>query len=73
LGYTENIGQADYNLQLSQKRADAVKQFLFLNGVTNSVTSKGFGAQNPTLPNNTELNRQKNRRVEVYIKTAKHD
>lgn len=72
-GHTDNIGKPDDNLQLSQKRANAVNEFLLLNGVTNSVTSKGFGDQNPTLPNTTELNRQKNRRVEVFIKTVKND
>lgn len=72
-GHTDNIGKTEYNLQLSQKRADAVKEFLLLNGLTNSIVSIGFGDQKPTLPNTSELNRQKNRRVEVFIKTAKHD
>ena len=72
-GHTDNIGNADYNLQLSKKRADAVKEFLLLNGVKNAVISKGFGNKNPALPNTTELNRQKNRRVEVFIKTTNHD
>jgi outer membrane protein OmpA-like peptidoglycan-associated protein len=72
-GHTDNIGKTDYNMQLSQKRADAVKEFLLLNGLTNPIVSIGFGDQKPTLPNTSELNRQKNRRVEVFFKTAKHD
>jgi len=72
-GHTDNIGKPDYNLQLSHKRAYAVKEFLLLNGITNSIISMGFGDQKPDLPNTTELNRQKNRRVEVFIKTAKDD
>jgi outer membrane protein OmpA-like peptidoglycan-associated protein len=69
-GHTDNIGKPEYNLQLSQKRADAVKAFLLLNGVTNPIFSKGFGDQTPTLPNTTDFNRQKNRRVEVFIKPS---
>jgi OmpA-OmpF porin, OOP family len=72
IGHTDNIGNPDYNLQLSQKRANAVKEFLLLNGITNPIVSIGFGDQKPDLPNTTEFNRQKNRRVEVFIKTAKH-
>lgn len=73
IGHTDNVGENEYNLQLSQKRADAVRQFLVLNGVSNSIATKGFGSKNPVLPNITESNRQKNRRVEVFIKIAKHD
>jgi outer membrane protein OmpA-like peptidoglycan-associated protein len=73
IGHTDNVGKTEYNLQLSKKRADAVREFLALNGVSNTIVSKGFGAQNPAFPNTTELNKQKNRRVEVFIKTVKHD
>jgi hypothetical protein len=71
-GHTDNVGKSEYNMLLSQKRADAVKEFLISNDITNKIISKGYGAQNPTMPNTSEANKQKNRRVEVFIKTAKH-
>jgi outer membrane protein OmpA-like peptidoglycan-associated protein len=73
IGYTDNVGKTEHNLQLSKKRADAVREFLALNGVSNIIVCKGFGAQNPAFPNTTESNRQKNRRIEVFIKSANHD
>lgn len=69
-GHTDNIGNYDYNLQLSKNRADAVKKFLLLHGVNNPFVTKGFGDQNPAFPNTSESNRQKNRRVEVFIKNG---
>lgn len=72
-GHTDNIGTSKYNFQLSEKRADAVMQFLLLHGLNNPCISKGFGDKNPAFPNTTELNRQKNRRVEVYIKNGRND
>lgn len=72
-GYTDNVGTAEYNMQLSNKRAKAVKDFLVENGVTNSIVSEGFGLNNPAFPNTTKSNRKKNRRVEVYIRNVKYD
>jgi outer membrane protein OmpA-like peptidoglycan-associated protein len=70
-GHTDNAGEEKYNIQLSQKRAEAVKAFLELHGVTNLILSKGFGFKKPAFPNNTEKNRKKNRRVEVFINSIK--
>ena len=70
LGYTDNVGNGEYNLQLSDKRAGAVKDFLVSQGISNKIVSIGKGDQNPIMPNTSEANRQKNRRVEVFIRTA---
>jgi outer membrane protein OmpA-like peptidoglycan-associated protein len=68
-GHTDNVGAADYNMKLSQARADAVRSFLLsrpeLSG--RAVTAKGFGATKPIAPNTSEEGRQKNRRVELVI------
>ena len=67
-GHTDNSGKVEYNQELSQKRADAIKLFLVSNGVNNIIISKGFGGSKPAFPNTTDSNRSQNRRVEVYIK-----
>jgi outer membrane protein OmpA-like peptidoglycan-associated protein len=64
-GYTDNIGAADYNLKLSQQRADAVKKQLLNMGVDLSrLTTKGFGETKPMDKNDTPEGRANNRRVE---------
>jgi outer membrane protein OmpA-like peptidoglycan-associated protein len=64
-GYTDNIGNTDYNLNLSQKRADAVKNYLLQNNILNSIETKGFGANNPKFKNDNL--KSKNRRVEIHF------
>ncbi len=67
-GYTDNIGSKKFNLKLSQKRAEAVKEFLVKNGINETrLKAKGFGETNPIAPNNTEEGRAKNRRTEFFI------
>jgi OmpA-OmpF porin, OOP family len=67
-GYTDSVGSDSYNLDLSQRRADAVRAFLMQNGVKASqVTTHGFGKTSPVASNDTETGRQQNRRVEVII------
>lgn len=66
MGYSDNIGGADFNLQLSQKRAEAARMALISLGIdTQRISAKGFGQANPIADNDTEANRAKNRRVEV--------
>ncbi|MBK1646076.1 hypothetical protein CKO25_15760 [Thiocapsa imhoffii] len=65
-GHTDGDGQADYNLQLSERRADSVRQYLVLFGIDpDRLTSKGYGKSMPIAPNDTAENKAKNRRVEL--------
>ena len=68
-GHTDNIGSADYNMKLSEARAEAVRAFLVsqsaLKGRT--INARGFGSAKPVAPNTNEEGRQKNRRVELVI------
>jgi OmpA-OmpF porin, OOP family len=67
-GYTDSTGSEAYNLVLSQRRAEAVRNFLIQNGVEISrLTATGYGEASPIAPNTTEAGRLQNRRVEVVI------
>lgn len=65
VGHTDNTGAIELNMQLSKDRADAVKAWLVARGIAdNRMTTRGAGPDEPMVPNDTEANRQKNRRVE---------
>lgn len=64
-GYTSSEGSDAYNLKLSQNRAKSVVDYLKKKGVTNKLSSKGFGKANPIADNKTEAGRSENRRVEL--------
>jgi outer membrane protein OmpA-like peptidoglycan-associated protein len=67
-GHTDDTGKADNNQDLSQRRAEAVKDWLAGAGVTRDrLLAKGYGADKPLVPNLTPQNRAKNRRVEFVI------
>lgn len=67
-GHTDNMGSAAFNLDLSKRRAEAVKAFLIENGVSESrIFVEYFGLSKPLVPNDNEQNRLKNRRVEFKI------
>jgi OOP family OmpA-OmpF porin len=68
-GHTDNVGGKKYNLNLSQKRAEAIKKVMVtkFNIKPSRLTAKGFGSSKPIEHNSTEEGRQKNRRVEVAI------
>lgn len=67
-GHTDWMGPSDYNLQLSQKRANAVKDYLASKGVSSDLLSaKGYGESRPVSDNETELGRAENRRVELEV------
>ena len=67
-GYTDFIGSEGYNLELSVKRADAIKDYLANRGVKlSNISIEGYGKQNPIASNQTEKGRAKNRRVEFII------
>ncbi len=64
-GHTDNRGPRDYNIQLSQDRAEAVRRFLIERGVEPSrLEAKGYGPDQPIDTNDTAAGRQKNRRTE---------
>ena len=67
-GHTDDKGTEDYNLKLSQNRADAVKNYLVSKGVVaDTITANGFGETKPIVANDSDANREKNRRVEFKI------
>lgn len=69
-GYTDNIGGEKYNNNLALKRADSVKKYLSSKGLPKeNQVSLGFGLCCYIVDNNTNSNREKNRRVEIYIDT----
>jgi outer membrane protein OmpA-like peptidoglycan-associated protein len=69
-GHTSSIGTHEYNLDLSQRRADAVVAYLVSKGVASDrLTAKGYGEANPLYPNDNEGRNWKNRRVELRRRT----
>ena len=67
-GHTDSIGTDDYNLDLSQRRADAVRIALVERDISLSrINTKGYGKRYPVANNDTEAGRQRNRRVEIVI------
>jgi outer membrane protein OmpA-like peptidoglycan-associated protein len=67
-GHTDNQGSADYNAQLSQRRADSVKRWLVEHEVEEArLTPIGYGLTQPIVPNDTDENRARNRRVQFVI------
>ena len=67
-GYTDTTGTPDYNLKLSQQRADAVRDFLVGQGLSgDTITSKGLGQADPVADNSTAAGRKLNRRVEIIV------
>ena len=67
-GHTDDVGSAEFNLELSKKRAYAVMEYLIKKGTDKKRLSyKGFGSSMPLSKNNTDEDRQKNRRVEFTI------
>ena len=67
-GHTDSVGSAEYNLKLSQRRADSVTAVLIDHGVPGSqIHSIGYGLSQPKASNDTPEGRQLNRRVEIHI------
>lgn len=67
-GHTDNNGKANELVQLSQKRASAVRDYLINEGISDQrIETKGFGGTRPVFANDSEENRSKNRRVDVRI------
>lgn len=67
-GHSDNTGDAARNKQLSEKRAEAVKEYLIKKGVAASrLTAEGFGSEKPIADNKTAAGRAINRRTELII------
>ena len=67
-GHTDSVGSDDFNQQLSERRADSVRDFLAEQGVPPSaMTAHGFGKTQPVATNDTAEGRQRNRRVELVV------
>jgi len=67
-GHTDDIGSEEYNLDLSEKRAQTVRDYLTENGIAPEIiTSKGFGKSRPIVPGTSAEARAENRRVEIGI------
>ncbi len=71
-GHTDEVGTDEYNMQLSQKRAESVVTYLADNfGIERTrLKAKGYGKTRPIADNSTEAGKQKNRRVEAIIDCA---
>jgi outer membrane protein OmpA-like peptidoglycan-associated protein len=67
-GHTDSTGDASYNEQLSQRRAESVANFLRNQGVDdNRIMTRGYGQSYPIASNQTQAGRQQNRRVEIVL------
>jgi OmpA-OmpF porin, OOP family len=68
-GHTDNVGSAEHNMDLSQRRAQAVVDYMVQNcGIDRSrLTAKGYGMTRPVADNATDEGKQKNRRIEAVI------
>jgi len=67
-GYTDNVGTDAYNMNLSENRADSVRDYLIQQGiVASSVRARGFGESRPVASNDSAAGRQENRRVELVV------
>ena len=68
-GHTDSRGTAAYNQRLSNRRADSVASYLEVNGVSGSrIDAVGYGESRPKATNDSSSGRQRNRRVEIYVR-----
>lgn len=67
-GHTDNQGDNAHNMDLSQRRADAIKKYLVKKGANpNHIRAVGYGSEQPIASNSTQEGRAKNRRIEIRI------
>jgi len=67
-GHTDSVGGDDYNMKLSEDRANSVRAYLVSQGLDPGiVTAQGFGKAKPVADNSTAAGRQQNRRVEMVV------
>ena len=67
-GHTDKYGEPDYNLQLSRRRAEAVRDYFISHGLTTQFTAFGYGASRPLSVVQTRAGFQHNRRIELRVK-----
>jgi len=67
-GHTDSVGSDEYNRQLSERRAQAVRDYLVQQGISpDAIAASGFGKSEPVASNDTPEGRQQNRRVELVL------
>ncbi|MEE9398056.1 MAG: OmpA family protein [Methylococcales bacterium] len=67
-GHSDNTGSREYNISLSQQRADAVRDYLVSRGVSaENISATGYGPDSPVADNSTKEGRALNRRVELVL------
>lgn len=67
-GHTDKYGEPAYNLQLSRRRAEAVRRYFTHHGLTNQFTTVGYGASQPLSASEKRAGLQRNRRIELQLK-----
>ena len=71
-GHTDAVGNADYNMDLSNRRANSVANYLASRGVDpRRMSAMGYGLERPIASNTSEIGRAQNRRVEIAISPLK--
>ena len=69
-GHTDSTGDKTYNQKLSEKRADAVAEYIIKHGISpERISSRGYGETKPVASNETKEGMQKNIRTEFYFKS----
>ena len=70
-GHTDSVGSVDYNARLSEDRSRAVKAYLIAEGVPGDhLAARGHGEKRPAASNDSDIGRQRNRRVELINRGA---
>jgi OOP family OmpA-OmpF porin len=67
-GHTDKYGEPEYNLQLSRRRAEAVRRYFSKHGLTNQFTAVGYGDSQPLSGSEKRAGLQRNRRIELQVK-----
>ncbi|MDZ4734432.1 MAG: OmpA family protein [Nitrospirota bacterium] len=67
-GHTDKYGEPDYNLELSQHRADTVRRYFTKHGLPKQFTAVGYGASQPLSVAGNRAGLQRNRRIELQVK-----
>ena len=71
-GFTDNVGTRDYNMDLSQRRANSVRDYLVQKGIPRDlITAEGKGPDSPISDNGSVEGRASNRRVEIVVQPKK--